>query len=229
MDPTTSNQQQSGNKVEAAIVATALFLYDPARRLYKSLRTGRYLTVKEVRAVVDAVIDGYQADIVAIAARLQAGELGLSEWQVQTAQAIKALHVATAVAANGGFNNMSPADWGYVGSAVKKQYAFLQGFADDIASGKQLVQSGSLLARTKLYAQAARGTYTQMERRREKFAGQTEERRVLGAADHCPDCVALANKGWQPIGTLPAIGQDSICLANCHCEFDYQINRIKGV
>jgi hypothetical protein len=85
------------------------------------------------------VIDGYQADVVAIASKLQAGELSLAEWQLQTAQALKALHVATAVAANGGFNNMSQSDYGFVGSLVKKQYAYLRDFAGDIASGKQLV------------------------------------------------------------------------------------------
>lgn len=217
----TVEQDNRTNQVEAAVTA-ALFLYDPARRLYKSLRTGRYLTAKEVRQVVDVVIDGYQADLVAISSRLQGGELSLAEWQLQMAQAVRALHVVTGAVANGGIANMSPADWQFVGSQVKKQLGYLQGFADDIMSGRQLVQSGSLTARAKLYAQAARGTYSQVERRREKFAGQIEERRVLGAADHCPDCVTLANQGWQPIGTLPAIGQDTICLANCRCEFDYQ-------
>ncbi|MBN9393450.1 MAG: hypothetical protein J0I20_35795 [Chloroflexi bacterium] len=221
MDPQT-NDKQSGNqnKVEAAVTA-ALFLYDPAKRAYKSLSTGRYLTAQEVRKVVDAVIDSYQAEFVAISARLQAGELSLAEWQMQMAQAVKGLHVATAVAANGGFNNMSQADYGFVGSQVKRQYQFLQGFADDIVSGKQLVQSGSLLNRTKLYAQAARGTYEQTARRRERLAGSTEEKRNLGASDSCQTCLDEAAKSWQPIGTLRAIG-DSLCLANCRCEFSYK-------
>jgi hypothetical protein len=58
-----------------------------------------------------------------------------------------------------------------------------------------------------------------------------EELRVLGEADHCsteddPDgdregCLELAALGWQPIGTLPKIGE-SVCIVNCHCRFAYR-------
>jgi hypothetical protein len=49
------------------------------------------------------------------------------------------------------------------------------------------------------------------------------ERRVLGhpRTEHCSDCPPLAAMGWQPIGTLPAIG-DSECKQLCLCHFEYQ-------
>jgi hypothetical protein len=230
MDPLPDSQtvvKDPGNSLKVA-VTTALFLWNPVKRLYQDIKTGKYLTPQEVRIAVDQVIDGYQAALVTISTKLQVGEITLAEWQLQMARMVKDLHVATAVAANGGFANMSQADYGFVGSEVKKQYQFLQGFADDIVSGKQLVKSGSLVARARLYAQAARTSYEQTARRREKRAGEIQERRVLGSADHCPDCVALAAKGWQPIGTLPAIGQGTVCLANCRCSFDFQVSD-KGV
>jgi hypothetical protein len=47
------------------------------------------------------------------------------------------------------------------------------------------------------------------------------ERRILGLADHCSGCVAAAAQGWQPLGTLPAIG-DTPCMGNCKCTFMYK-------
>ena len=48
------------------------------------------------------------------------------------------------------------------------------------------------------------------------------ERRVLGhpKTEHCADCPPLAALGWQPIGTLPDIG-DSECEGRCLCHFVY--------
>jgi hypothetical protein len=49
----------------------------------------------------------------------------------------------------------------------------------------------------------------------------TQERRVLGPADHCPECPGLASTGWQPLGLLPDIG-DTVCRAHCACHFEYR-------
>lgn len=201
-------------------VATPEYSYSPLTRRYRDISTGKFVKATEVRAAVDQVILGAKASIQDLALSLQAGKLTLAEWQVQTAQALKTLHVASAVAANGGFANMSQADYGFTGNLIKQQYQFLQQFANDIASGKQKLD-GTLLNRVNLYVEAARGTFEDMARRVAKIGGLTEERRILGPADHCSDCTTDANKSWQPIGTLPRIG-DSICLSNCHCTFDFR-------
>lgn len=52
-----------------------------------------------------------------------------------------------------------------------------------------------------------------------------QEHRVLGIAEHCEDCEAYSAMGWMPIGSLPAIGQQSACRQACHCWFEYR----KGV
>ena len=80
-----------------------------------------------------------------------------------------------------------------------------------------------------MYGQAPRGTFEEMRRRYERTSnGMTLERRILGAADHCDDCLEAAALGWQPIGTLPAIG-DSRCMTNCHCEFDYREGELEEI
>ncbi len=51
----------------------------------------------------------------------------------------------------------------------------------------------------------------------------TEEMRVHGKLkdDMCPTCKAAVDAGWQPIGTLPKIGQ-SECISECHCFFRWR-------
>lgn len=51
--------------------------------------------------------------------------------------------------------------------------------------------------------------------------GNLLERRVLGDAHHCGDCPELADRGWQPYGTLPPIGATK-CGPFCVCHFEYR-------
>jgi hypothetical protein len=52
--------------------------------------------------------------------------------------------------------------------------------------------------------------------------GLRYERRILGhpKTHHCEDCPPLAALGWQPIGTLPRIGETE-CGGMCLCRFEY--------
>jgi hypothetical protein len=72
-----------------------------------------------------------------------------------------------------------------------------------------------------LYRESGYAALERFERREKINDGYTEEIRILGAADHCRSCLEYAGMGWQPIGTLPEIG-DSECNMNCKCEFEYR-------
>ncbi len=133
---------------------------------------------------------------------------------------IKDMHRTGATIARGGHKQMTQADWGWTGPQVRKQYEYLDNFANDIVSGKQPLD-GRMIQRSKLYGQAARGTHEDMKRRMSAQSGFDEERRMLGAADHCDDCLEATGRGWQKIGTLPRIG-DSQCTTNCHCRFVFR-------
>lgn len=51
-----------------------------------------------------------------------------------------------------------------------------------------------------------------------------EECRVLGPSEkHCPQCIAYAELGWVPIGTLPISGQSCYCGLRCNCKLQTRI------
>jgi hypothetical protein len=176
--------------------------------------------VKVVRAAVDAVIDVESVKLKAVAVKFNKGEINFAEWQLQSMAQIKALHVSMALAANGGLNNTSASDLGYIGNLVKEQYKFFRNMVKDIRQGKQSLD-GSLVARVGLYAQASRCTYENMVERISKSTGATESKSELGVADHCAECVSEAARGWVEIGDLIPIG-DRTCKQNCHCLIIYR-------
>jgi hypothetical protein len=83
---------------------------------------------------------------------------------------------------------------------------------------------GQFTARLEQYGNAAWQAPQKSNRSAAKVGNTfTEERRVLGQpkGEHCPDCPPIAALGWQPIGTLPEIG-DSDCHQLCLCHFEYR-------
>lgn len=200
--------------------------YDPRSLRYRDLVNGQYVASAQVRAAIDSVINAETVKVRGLAESLLAGKLSLADWQVQMAAQLKQLYVAAGIVANGGIASMSQADYGYLGSLIKKQYQYLQNFASEIASGKQPLD-GTLAARAALYTEAARALYEDARGRAAQLAGLDLERSVLGIADHCSGCLDAADQGWQPIGTVTPIGERN-CLARCHCTMEYGVSRGDG-
>lgn len=196
------------------------YRYNEAARRYINA-SGRFVSAGEIRGALDSTILNSRGNIDAICTQLQEGRISLAQWQTAMAQEIKVSHLASASAAKGGWAQMSQSDYGFTGSKIKAQYQYLNNFAKDIASGKQKL-NGAFLRRGRMYNDAARGTYEDMVKREAVKAGNNEERRIRHAKDSCMDCIAADSAGWQPIGTLPRIG-DSACRTNCRCTFEYRV------
>jgi hypothetical protein len=157
------------------------------------------------------------------------GDISIQQWQAGMREIAKVEIREAMILVKGGTEFVTPADWGYVGSQVKKQYEYLDKFTADIYANPLKWSTGQLNARAKLYGQVGYGALEDDIKREKEKSGFTEERRVLGPVktEHChdtdnrPGCVELAAKGWQPIGSLPKIGEAS-CWQNCRCKFEYR-------
>jgi hypothetical protein len=146
------------------------------------------------------------------------GKINMAAWQISMESAIKTAYSDAAMMAYGGRNAMTAQLWGRVGAEVRNQYSFFRTFSLGVANGDVPID-GRMPSRAELYISGAYGFYENSKSLREQDAGATEERRILAPGNNCDDCIAAAELGWQPIGTLPEIG-DSACMANCHCEFE---------
>lgn len=179
---------------------------------------GRFVTEAAVRDAVDAALDVTTARMQGLTRRLQSGSLDLISWQVQMASEIKQSHLSAAMIAHGGRAAMTQAEYGWAGQRIREQYGYLRNFAQQIASGEQALTEQAV-TRTALYGQAGRATYEAMRLRDGLARGDDQERNILGAADHCPDCVGATARGWVAIGTLARIGSRQ-CKVNCRCRIE---------
>jgi len=196
----------------------------------------------ETRDELDRVLLIARREFEANVEKLLAGTITLAAWALITRVQIRIVHIVGAALAVGGFEVLRSAVSGKpspnapagtqptgggkpdsastgilqrIGAAIAHEYKYFEKFV------RQVLGAVNAAARAGMYAEAGRGTYEEARAEAMKASGKTEERRLLGIADHCSDCVAEAGKGWQPIGTLRAIG-DSACKSNCHCRKEYR-------
>lgn len=200
------------------------YVWDAAARRYRG-PSGRLLAERALRRAVEAQVEAARVEMRRHAEDLIAARINRSEWMLRMEASVKRAHVITGVAAMGGREQVAISDLGWIGQRVREQYERLRAFGRDVEAGR--LSDAQLLARSDLYAEAARATHREAERRRERLAGMTEERRVLSPADHCSTrgglrgCVELARLGWQPAGSLPRIGQTP-CKVRCKCVMQFR-------
>lgn len=180
---------------------------------------GRFVSRQRVRLAIDQAISKKSGEIRALADELRRGTISLDAWSARTRELVKDVNLYSAAAARGGWAQMTPADYGLVGRAVKEQYAYLDRFAGEIYAGLPL--DGRFLARAALYAKSGRTLYAKIIDAAMQDGGFDEERNILSPADHCGGCLMQTRRGWVPRGSLVPIGQRT-CLANCQCFIQYR-------
>jgi hypothetical protein len=180
---------------------------------------GQFVSFEQIRLYLDATLDTSEQKVLSLARSLQSGKITLQEWQLGMRDTLKSIHLASSALAKGGWAQMSQADYGRVGFRLKEQYAYLEKFAKQIENGYLL--DGRFLNRVQLYAQSGRLTYHMVQRSEMLIRGMTEEQNILGAADHCSECVSETARGWVPIGDLVLVGQ-RICMTNCRCHVGFR-------
>lgn len=185
---------------------------------YVDLQTGRFVSREFVQAALEARFGEARATVQAYTEVLIAGETDIAGWQEAVMVELRRAHTQAAALGRGGWAQMTPADWGRTGSTLKQEYQFLADFAAEINT----LSEAQIRARINQYADHLQQSFWAGMTSAQGEAGLTEERRVLTPAEHCDDCRAYAEMGWQPLGSLPEPGVGSVCGAKCRCEKEYR-------
>lgn len=196
------------------------YAWNDAAGRYIDTRTGRFVSRQAVRDDLDAVLDGLTAKMDLVSQALVQGAIDLDEWQLQMMDLVKRAHLVSAAAQQGGWAQMTQADFGRVGQIVRREYDYLRRFAEQIASGEQPLD-GNIGRRARMYGQQGRNTYYAFTRVEMRKRGYDQERNVLNPADHCEGCLEETAKGWQAIGQMVQIGQRT-CKSNDKCSVEYR-------
>lgn len=161
-----------------------------------------------------------------LASKLIAGDITPTQFRKEMGRKVRSLLTQAAALGAGGPGNLTGTQAKLLERSIRDQMAYLDGFLRDIRrdvnAGKPLTQR--VVGRAGQYAAAASVVADQA--RRQSMADEVVEDgadlwevRILGVAEHCEDCVRVANKP-APAGTLPPIG-DSRCGQFCKCHFEF--------
>lgn len=195
--------------------------YEKTTHRYRDTRTGRFLSNSQMVDLRDDFTEANRAWFVEHAGRLNAGEIDLQQWERQARARLKSIHIDQYTLGRGARKSMTQADWGRVGHALRDQYAYLNQFAGEIATGT-LTPAG-IAARSTLYVEASTASYERGRAAARNLVlpaypgdGSTACRvnckctwRItesedawdcywtLGNAEHCEDCVQRSQT-WAP-------------------------------
>tara|TARA_R110000868_G_scaffold117128_1_gene311389 strand:+ start:1757 stop:2422 length:666 start_codon:yes stop_codon:yes gene_type:complete len=193
------------------------YRFNTASHRYVSQTTGRFVARRDIVSLLDKQVTSGAERLGELTRDFHEGKIDRAVWLEQMRGEVKTAHLTNRALGAGGWDRLTQADYGAVGGRLQADYRRLEGFADDIASGKASIAQA--LNRSNMYAGNARVQFWDAEReRRTSGTGNVLiERRVLGAAEHCNSCVDFYEQGWQMAGQLPSPGVDSECLSNCKC------------
>lgn len=137
------------------------------------------------------------ATLQSLTADVFAGNISIEEWQAAVALELKNAALAQAAFANGGFANMTQADFGRVGQMLREQYGFLNNFAQGVADGS--ITEGQAGVRIGMYSDSTEAAYW--------------------------DAWRANQGGGEDLSNLPLLTQsprdgNQQCLTNCRCTLD---------
>jgi hypothetical protein len=166
-------------------------------------------------------------ELVALADRLDLGELSIEQFQQECATIVKRIHTQSAILGKGGIDQMQPEDWLIVARELKRQYYSGKDSVTGQRFGlKYLVEAiqqktvslPQLKNSLTMFAASAKVTYFRMNAIASKLTGKPYGIRVLGKSNNCPDCIRYAAMLPQSIDNVVLPTQSCRCYTNCGCK-----------
>ena len=156
------------------------------------------ITEKDKQKLLDLRIELFYDKSDELATKVFTGELTIGAWEEAMRAELRQLHSSGAAITKGGWDQMSSADWGRLGTPLREQYKYLHGFANTIAEQADTISLKAIQARARMYGRAVGGTASLIQ------AGAVIENLLP----------------WMP-------GDGSTkCLINCKCRWDLRIIKV---
>lgn len=203
-------------------VALPRYTYDPATGRYYYAVGGQPVAERRVKEVREGQVSEAEAALALLALLFFEGKIAPAVWVAQMDTKLLRLHLILAAVGAGGWEQLTEEDVARVERRLSDDRPRVAGTATDVVAGAITV--AVLLARVNVYIGGARTQYYDARRPRLQRSASNMmllERRILGNSRHCPDCLRYYGMGWQPAGTLPSPGMDSVCGGACRCDFMY--------
>lgn len=124
---------------------------------FRDVRSGRFLSAEKAIDLRDGFADRRRADVDALTRRLADQDITVQQWEAELRSLVRDVHAAEYVYGRGGLKAMTADDWAEVDRLATEQWAYVRGFAQDVADGR--LSEAQIAARSKLYYGASRQSY----------------------------------------------------------------------
>lgn len=220
-DTTTDNTDSNLPVTEPVVepVAGPQFGFNQNSQRYHYLdgpKKGQFIGKTQVRETVQSYLNGHKNELSTIHNQLANGEINIAQWELKVVESLRSAAINAYRIAN---PKATTQDWAKVETELRKQFVYLRNFTKQIQKGA--LSLAQIDARADLYIQSVWSFYSEATRDSHQEAGYSWERRFIGSKHPCPECPGYAEAGWQPIGTLPKIGEKCTCKVNCKCYFEF--------
>lgn len=208
------------------------FVFDRSVARYRDTSRGQFVSRQRILGLLEQQINGAEKRLGDIVTAMHEGAVSPGYGQTLLRDELRRVHLQNAALGAGGFDRLTFREYGRAGRILRDTYSRMTNLTNDLKAGK--VTLPQALSRISGYVGEARINFLQAERDAVRATGRAyEERRRLGASEHCPDCVNFATMGWQPLGMLPVPGERSRCGARCRCalerrEFVPEVQPLRG-
>jgi hypothetical protein len=205
----------------SSLAALPLWWFDELLQQYGT--RNRLVDTAGILAALESFRDSAIARAQAEVATLYTGATDIGLWQAQTADYLKSVELAAMALGVGGTGRLAGDDLNIASDALAFHLTRLEGFARDIAAGRLNQEAAE--HRAGLYPNSViTGGFDDARVRAHQAIGVATYRNILDpSADHCGECPAITQLGWQPIDSLPEIGT-RVCKWNCRCHWEFDLS-----
>jgi hypothetical protein len=182
-----------------------------------------------LRGLVEQLLINLPAPRTAERAEFAGGWETVMRWRDDVARFLRRVYLSGVLTLLGP-RELTDVEWEALRIANEEQLDYLDGFAEDIITGRQ-PRDGTMGSRAGSYGDSVWVVSQAVQRAHEIAAGRTQERSRLGPSEKtcggpndkssAPSCLSEQAKGWQPIGTLSLPGRRK-CKGACKCHMEYR-------
>ncbi len=193
------------------------FEFEKKSQRYRRKDNKRYISFDAVAELREKAIADTQTNVESITQQMIDGDITVDFWEREMMANIKTRTIQLYQLGKPG--EIDASDRGKLGNQVRFQYDKLWRFRNDILEEK--LSEAQIKYRARMYLDKTRWAFEEGRRRSHYKAGYIWEKRDRNVQDSCVECIGYEAMGWQPLNTLPKVGESCTCRANCKCTFAY--------
>lgn len=191
------------------------FTFDPRVNRYRFKDSGQFVNASQFKALTTKLIKATRVEIEQLLQDRLTSKVPYEQWRSATLTKLKQLSIQTYILHRGGANKLQSGDLNQIQNHLSRQFNYFRNLA--IKVRRQEIDQSEALRRLRLYIDNATIVRTVAET--QNMATQYSYGfRVLGVAEHCPDCLRHAGKGILRTQDLIPPGVDCVCGSRCHCR-----------